>query len=153
MKGLYYVALLIAADPVWAQTAEESRALVLNPLRAIEMSSLSGFRDKPLFAPARAEPAEPPAAAVAVLPPPKIDAPPSPPPRLTLIGIIDSGHDVAIVHENDSAAAKLLESGDRLGSWVVTILPPRTLRLTDGARTVDYNLFAHDTAGLPQAKP
>lgn len=145
IKGVVALSLL-GHNPALTQTVDDTRSLLLNPLRAIQRSSLSGFRDKPLFTPARAEPAAPVMAPVAIVPPPKVEMPPSPPPRLVLIGIVNSGQDVAIVHENDAPAAKMLESGDRLGAWLVTILPPRTLRLTDGARTVDYKLFAHEPA-------
>jgi hypothetical protein len=149
---LYGALLALYSAAAGAQTSPDMPSMPLNPLRSIEKSSLVGFRQRPLFNPSREEPPEPAAAPVIAAPPPATLAPPAPPPHLSLIGIIHGDHDIAVVRVNGAPGTTLLATGDHVGDWAVTIVPPLGLRLKDGERILDFGLFVHDPAA-PASTP
>ena len=128
------LALLFSAAPARAQDAARS----LNPLAALDKSTLNGFVEQPLFEPSRHRPVvAPPYVYVAPPPPAVVEQPPS----LRLLGLVEGVHSsAAVVHRNDTGRTETLRPGDRIGSWVVLIMPA-SLRVMSGDRAYDYALF------------
>ncbi len=136
LRLLWLVAPLLpfAAAPVWAQDATRS----LNPLAAIDKSTLKGFVEQPLFEPSRHRPV---VAPPYVYVPPTMPAVAEQPPSLHLLGLVEGATSfAAVVHRNDTGKTETLRSGDRIGTWVVQIMPA-ALRVMNGDRTFDYALF------------
>lgn len=127
---------VFAISPVAAQHGE---APSLNPLQVLDKATLKGFLEQPLFDPSRRLPPVARAAVVVVA----RSAPPSvePPPVLHLLGVIHGQRDMAIVHRDNDEKTVVLHTGDLLGAWRVTVLPPVGVRLRDGDRAFDYALF------------
>ena len=126
--------------------ARDEAARSLNPLAALDKATLSGFVEQPLFEPSRHRPvAAPRLVYVAPPPPPVVE----PPPSLRLLGLVEGARSsAAVVHRNDTGKTETLRPGDRIGSWVVQIMPA-ALRVMSGDRTFDYALFR----GGPQQGP
>ena len=115
---------------------EPSRSV--NPLAALDKATLKGFVEQPLFEPSRQRPViATPNVYVAPPPPPVVDQPPS----MRLLGLVEGANSfAAVVHRNDTGKTETLRPGDRIGSWIVQIMPA-TLRVTSGDRAFDYALF------------
>ena len=121
-----------------------------NPLAALDPATLRAFVDQPLFEPSRRPP---------VVAPPYVDvAPPVPtiieqPPSLRLLGLVESTRSIfAVVYRNDTGKTETLRPGNRIGSWVVQIMPA-SLRVVRGDRAFDYPLFKGGPSQGPAAVP
>ena len=109
-----------------------------NPLAALDEGSLSSFLERPLFEVSRRRPI------VAPLLPPSAPPPPvivEKPPSLRLLGLVEGAHTaMAVVHRDDTGKTETLRSGDRVGAWIVEVLPA-ALRVTNNGRVIDFALF------------
>lgn len=149
MRGLMSC-FWLAAFAVTAPSASADDA-VLNPLRAIEKSSLDAFLKRPLFSPSRRAP-EPPTR-FEPAPPPVSELPliaayePPPPPKLRLTGVIATNSEsVAVVKNLESDATEKLRLGDVLDGWLVTSIEPIMLRMTLADRDEEFRLFERAAA-------
>ena len=118
-----------------AALAQEGPSRLLNPLAALDKTTLKGFVERPLFEPSRRPPIVAPLA----------EPPPSPaavqPPTLRLVGIVEGSRSLrAIVHRADINVTETLQTGDHLGAWTIKVMPG-TLRLASGDRAFDYAMF------------
>lgn len=130
------VAALLLCAVASAQAQDASRSL--NPLATMDKATLKGFVDQPLFEPTRRRPAvAAPLVYVAPPPPAVVEQPPS----MRLLGLVEGEHaTAAIVRRNDTGKTETLRPGDRIGSWIVLIMPA-ALRIMSGDRAYDYALF------------
>jgi hypothetical protein len=149
-------ALALFVGPAVAQVDQPEEA-PLNPLAGLDASSLSAFRDKPLFTPSRRRP-EPEAAPE---PEPVVEAAPAPPPEapapnLKLQGVV-IGHEgaVAVLQDLDAGGMQRLRLGDMVSGWLVTDIGDVAVRLTLGEREQEYRLFDPQAraAQAPSAEP
>ena len=141
-----FAAVLLAAS---AGRAAAQDTVSLNPLTTLDKAALTGFVERPLFDPERRLP--PPAPVLAEAPPPP--APVEPAPSLQLLGIVHGLHDMAIVHRDGGQQTIVLHTGDKLGSWTVTVRPPVGVSLSSGDRTVDFAIFAKMAQPAPRDRP
>jgi hypothetical protein len=130
---------LLLAAWVTGAFAQTQPAALSNPLRNLKKEELAGFRERPLFNPARAAPHPPETTMVA----PSDAAPPTQdaPPNVHLVGIVSGRQSFATVRQDDGGKTTVLTTGDRLGAWSVTVLPEE-LRLERDSQTVAINLFS-----------
>jgi type IV secretory pathway VirB10-like protein len=152
------MALALAAAMASARADDQTPEEVpLNPLAGLDASSLSAFRDKPLFTPSRRRP-EPEAAPE---PEPVVEAAPAPPPEapapnLKLQGVVigDEGA-VAVLQDLDGGGMQRLRLGDMVSGWLVTDIGDVAVRLTLGEREQEYWLFDPQAraAQAPAAEP
>lgn len=152
MSALRSVAVVTLGLSVLPSLARAQDAQSLNPLSAIEKSTLQGFRERPLFSPTRRAPAlEAPAAEIET--PAEVAAPPAPPapqPNLRLTGVVEGPDEsVAVVQDLDANITTQLRLGDMLNGWLVTSIDPVALKLTLGERDEEFRLF--DPARRSQA--
>ena len=143
------LAIGLLAAAALARAAEAPPPVAsLNPLRSLDKGDLKAFVEAPLFDPARRLPAVfAPVAMPVMLPTDTIE----PPPNVRLLGIVRGAKDVALVRGPDNRTS-MLSSGDRIGTWDVSVLPPNGIRLSKGRRAFDYAIFAaNGTAGGPVA--
>ncbi|WP_244066665.1 hypothetical protein [Bradyrhizobium sp. Ce-3] len=122
--------------------------VVNNPVELQPLEQLSTTRDKPLFSPARRQPAKPVVPVARQEPPP----PPAPPPSVVVLGIVSENGDgqAAIRAAGKGDKVVRVRTGDDVGGWKVERIEPRRLVLKQGERTVDFALFT--TAAKP-SKP
>ncbi|MCW6508822.1 hypothetical protein [Lichenifustis flavocetrariae] len=144
------VLVLVFRDVVPPARAEGDLNGSANPMRAISKDHLSGFRQRPLFNPARAEPPAPAAVPEPVAPASAPPPPQEPPPPIHLVGIINGAQNLAIIRLETGGKTSVVSTGDRIGAWTVTVLPTG-LRLRNDQRNADFALFAH--AAKPPGDP
>lgn len=144
--GVAVLTLWVVTSPRPA-TAEDAGAAALNPLHGLAKEALSGFRDRPLFNPARAEPRMP---DTAPPPPPPPEAPVEAPPAIRLVGIVSGPQTLAVVRPAEGGKTSLLATGDRLGAWTATV-SAGGLTLRNDTRQVSFGLFQRGGAGVGQA--
>jgi hypothetical protein len=109
---------------------------LLNPVAKQTLQNLSATSQRPLFAPTRRPFAPDPP------PPPRVaeSAPESPPPNVTLVGVVkDASALQALLRLGEKDLH--VKIGDDLSGWKVAEIGERSLVLTLGARTVSLALF------------
>lgn len=138
-RSMAVLSLWVASHPLpaLAEDADPGSAM-LNPLQGLAKDALAGFRDRPLFNPARAEPRAPETAPLPAAPPP--EAPAEPPPAIRLVGIVSGPQTLAVVRPSEGGKTSLLATGDKLGAWTATVSAD-ALTLQNAARTVSFGLF------------
>jgi general secretion pathway protein N len=150
----------LSLAPACAGDAAPGGGAVDNPIELQSFDELSSTRERPLFAPTRRPPPKPVAPVVSRVEPP---APPPPPPSLVVLGIVsEDGEGRAAVRAGDKGdkGGKVVRvrAGDDLDGWKVGRVEPRKLVLTQGDRSVDFNLFSKTNgeagaAGRPGRRP
>lgn len=126
--------------PVMADGISTEAGSAPNPLRSVDKSVLTGFRQHPLFEPLRQEamPPEQPAPSTPLEnPPPQ----PEPPPSLHLVGMVNGMQNLAIVRLDSATSTTVLSTGDKVGRWIATVTSTG-LSLRDQERVVTFSLFA-----------
>jgi hypothetical protein len=115
------------------------------PARGVErlpsLEALSATRDKPLFSPTRQKPPEITAAVAMREPEDKPVAESTP--QYELAGII-AGADEVMVLLRDPKRDELIKirSGDRIGDWEVLAMSNYSVRLQNGQRKIDIQIFS-----------
>lgn len=135
-----------ASADVEAPSPPSAEVLALNPLAALEKSSLSGFRDMPLFTPSRRRPVPPPVVETAAAPPPPPrQEPPASAPELKLAGVVE-GPDGSVAVVDNGGRVERLRLGDQVDGWLVTQIGPSSLKLTLDEREEEFRLFQRSEA-------
>lgn len=131
---------LVVSAAISAVDAQQSPTTPsLNPLARIELPSLKGFAERPLFAPSR-KPVQAPGEVIPTTPQATLA---NDQPHLRLTGVIEGpGESVAIVQSLDANETLRLRLGDQVNGWLVTSIEPVTMRLTLADRDEDYRLFS-----------
>lgn len=141
-----------AAAPPPGPAADSADAAALNPLATLEKSSLTGFRDMPLFTPSRRRPAPPSeieAKAPEPAPEPTHEETPPPEPELKLSGVVEGPEGAVAIVKKDGETERL-RLGDQVDGWLVTGIEGYALKLTLNEREKEYRLFERSEAS---AKP
>ncbi len=121
--------------------------LTENPLAAIEVSGLTAWVQRPLFAPSRRPPPPPPPKAAVVRPVAAVPAPAPkpPPPRYALIGVVSDGsRAIGLLRQEGKTASIMVEIGDSIGGWRVADIRPRSVLLEREDGTTDNVTIAPD---------
>ncbi|HUC51626.1 MAG TPA: hypothetical protein VMA30_19760 [Xanthobacteraceae bacterium] len=118
-------------------------AALENPLAAHPLDEFTATRDRPLFTRGRRPPAAVHAAPVAA-------APPAPPPKLALFGIlVGDGDASAIVRGAPSEKTIRVRVGDDIGGWKVSKIAERQIVLSQDDRSVTFTMFDGSHEGNP----
>jgi general secretion pathway protein N len=132
-----------AADPL---AGLDDRS-VLNPLSEITLESLSGFRDRPLFTPARRPPAPPqaepePEPDVAAVEPEPEPEPEVEIPAVTLSGVVEIDSDrVAMLRDPSGVSTLSVRVGDPVEAWTVAAIEDASIVLEYEDRRHEIRLF------------
>lgn len=114
----------------------------LNPVKGVEKASLRSFLQRPLFDPSRRAPVPVPRLVEV-----RASVVEEPPPSIHLLGVIRGIRDMAVVRRSGEKKTAILRSGDYVGKWIVTVVPPIGVRLRCGDRAFEYTLFASLKSG------
>jgi general secretion pathway protein N len=138
--GWCIVLVLLLKLPLYAEEAPPNDESALPWLR---LDELSATRDRPLFAPDRRK-----NPAVSALPlnnaPEEKDEPKqAKKPQLVLTGIIvsSSSETIALLRDNNTSESFAVRSGETIGRWRVLVETNHSVKLQDGAREVELEMF------------
>jgi hypothetical protein len=132
---------------------------VLNPLAEITLESLTGFRDRPLFTPARRPPAPPPPLEpepepdIAVVEPEPEPEPTVEIPDVTLSGIMEIDSDrVAMLREPSGMSTLSVRVGDPIEAWTVEAIEDSSIVLEYDGRRHEIRMFQPGQPGGSSAE-
>ena len=112
---------------------------LLNPMAAVQRSSLTSFVERPLFEPMRG--VQPPVPVVEEPPPAPIK--PEAPPSLRVVGIVQGVREgFAVIARQDSNAVETVRTGDHLGIWHVAVRETDLVLSSSDGASARYQLFS-----------